>query len=261
MIECGTGTCGIPARRTVSPMRGTVEEQSAGGVFTDRYHDSGPEALRALLAWRAMPATQWFSALQANRDAWARSWVSTLGIASSRERSELVAAVLAVSAAQLGVTTGGGSTPVRDAGGGSATGGAACEVPANWSTMTGDQRQAWAQGCAAARGLTPAQQREFEERARAADNALIRGLVTEGLSTLRTYLETQSAERLALIEAQSRVAGAQTAAERQAAETILAALRAQGAGGGNGATRAKKSGAGAALGLGALLLLAARGGV
>ncbi len=250
---CASGVCGVAATD-----RAMKNQRAAGGIFTDRYHDSGAEALRALIAWRAaggsgFTATQWFATTQANREAWARSWVATLGLPTARERNEIVAAVLVVGPTQLGVTTRTGSTP---SGGRTGASPSADAVPSNWPTMSDAERTAWANRYADAHGMTAAERAEFAQRAREADAALVRGLVSEGLGLIRELLRTGSAERIAQIEADAAARGAALAADRASEERILAELR--NAGGGGGATTRKKSGGAGALGLLALVAVAAK---
>lgn len=263
---CATGFCGVSASPLELPdgdddlafltaLESDSGERAAAGVFTDRFHDSATEALRALIAWKEIPAALWFSTTAGNREAWARSWVATLGASRAADRNEIVAAVLAVSPSQMGVTTRTGST-------GTGSTGNASDVPSNWSTMTPAQRQAWAEAYANEHGMTARERADFAERARNADQALIRGLVTEGISLIRDLVRSSSDERIAEIEAQARVAGARSSSEREAAQTILDAIRAaQGQGGATstGAGTGKKSGGGAGLGLLAAALLFARG--
>lgn len=241
---CASGVCGVAATdRAMKDQRSAGGlGRSAGGLFTDRYHDSGVEALRALIAWRAITPATWFATTQANREAWARSWVATLNLPTARERNEIVAAVLVPSAAQLGVATRSGST---DTSGGriGATPGADA-VPANWATMTDAERTAWANRYADAHGMTATERAEFAQRAREADAALVRGLVSEGLSTIRELIRTGSAERIAQIEADAAARGARLAADRATEERILNELRNGGGGGNATPTTRKKSGAG-----------------
>lgn len=235
---CASGVCGMAATDgAMRSQRAAGLGRSAGGLFTDRYHDSGPEALRALLAWRAITPATWFGTTQANREAWARAWVATLALPTAAERNEIVAAVLVVSAAQLGTPVRTGSTetgtPSPDA------------VPANWSTMTAAERTAWANRYADAHGLTPAERAQLAQRAREADAALVRGLVSEGLGTLREWMRTSSAERIAQIEADATARGAAMAADRASEQRILNELR--GGASSSSTTRKKSGGGGVAL--------------
>lgn len=257
---CASGVCGVAATdRAMKDQRAAGGlGRSAGGLFTDRYHDSGVEALRALIAWRAITPATWFATTQANREAWARSWVATLGLPTARERNEIVAAVLVPSAAQLGVSTRSGSTDTSGGRtGGTSTTPSADTVPANWSTMTDAERTAWANRYAEAHGMTAAERAEFAQRAREADAALVRGLVSEGLGTIRELIRTGSAERIAQIEADAAARGARMAADRATEERILNELRNGGGGNATPTTRKKSSGAGA-LGLLALVAVAAK---
>ena len=252
---CASGVCGMAATdRAMKDQRAVGGlGRSAGGIFTDRYHDSGPEALRALLAWRAITPATWFGTTQANREAWARSWVATLALPTARERNEIVAAVLVVSAAQLGARSGTTDTSGGRTGDTGATG--ADTVPANWSTMTAAERTAWAQRYADAHGLTAAERAEFAARAREADAALVRGLVSEGLGTIRELIRTGSAERIAQIEADAAARGAAMAADRATEERILNELR---NGGGNATPTTRKKSGGGGVALLALVAVAAK---
>lgn len=247
---CASGVCGVAATdRAMKDQRAAGGlGRSAGGLFTDRYHDSGVEALRALIAWRAITPATWFATTQANREAWARSWVATLGLPTARERNEIVAAVLVPSAAQLGVSTRSGSTDTSGGRtGGTSTTPSADTVPANWSTMTDAERTAWANRYAEAHGMTAAERAEFAQRAREADAALVRGLVSEGLGTIRELIRTGSAERIAQIEADAAARGAAMAADRASEERILNRLRNAGGGNATPVTRKKSGGGGVAL--------------
>lgn len=237
---CASGVCGMAATDgAMRSQRAVGLGRSVGGVFTDRYHDSGPEALRALLTWRQITPATWFGTTQANRESWARAWVATLGLPTAAERNEIVAAVLVVSAAQLGAPVRTGSTetgtPSPDT------------VPANWSSMTAAERTAWANRYAEAHGMTAAERAEFAQRAREADAALVRGLVSEGLGTIRELIRTGSAERIAQIEADAAARGAAMAADRASEERILNRLRNAGGGNATPVTRKKSGGGGVAL--------------
>lgn len=257
---CASGVCGVAA--TDAAMKGQRSAgrglgRAAGGIFTDRYHDSGPEALRALIAWRAagnsgFTAASWFGTTQANREAWARAWVATLGIPTAAERNEIVAAVLIVSASQLGVSTRTGSTDTGTRTG--STTGSPDAVPANWSTMTQAERTAWANRYADAHGMTAQERAEFAQRAREADAALVRGLVREGMDTIRELIRTGSAERIAQIEADATARGAAMAADRLSEGRILNELRS----GASNTTTTRKKSSGGGLGLLALVAVAAK---
>ena len=239
---CASGVCGMAATDgAMRSQRAAGLGRSAGGIFTDRYHDSGPEALRALLAWRAITPATWFGTTQANRESWARAWVATLNLPTARERNEIVAAVLVVS-------TRSGTTDTR-------TTPSADTVPANWSTMSDAERTAWANRYAEAHGMTAAERAEFAQRAREADAALVRGLVSEGLGTIRELIRTGSAERIAQIEADAAARGAAMAADRATEERILNELR---NGGGNATPTTRKKSGGGGVALLALVAVAAK---
>lgn len=142
------------------------------------------------------------------------------------------------------------------------SGGASGDLPAGWQSWTAEQRAAYAREAVARAGATPAEQQAAAERARAADNAMVVGIVTQGVAAIRQWLQTSSAERIAEIEAQARVQIAEIQARNgsQAALLELAQLRAElerlrGGGGYHGAPASAPSGGGAVetLGIGFLV--------
>lgn len=250
-ITCATGACGIPARPRPVASAPAEPERSSEGVFSERYGSSGPRALQALLTWRGITSATWFATSAANRDAWAQSWVATLSIPTAAERRELTSAVLAVGPGALTRSQGGGGTPRTG------TTSTSDAVPANWSSMTADQRAAWAREYATAHGMTDQERAELEERSRTADRALIAGLVQQGVSVVLALIRARSEERIAEIEGQARRAASDISGARDSERDILNAMGG-GSGSGGSNSYAKKRSGGGALGLAALALLAAK---
>lgn len=139
------------------------------------------------------------------------------------------------------------------------------ELPPGWQSWNAEQRAAYARDAVARAGGTTAEQQAAAERARQADNAMIVGIVTQGVGAIRQWLQTSSAERLAEIDAQARVQIAEIQARNgsQAALLELERLRLElerlrGGGGYSGGASAPSSGPGVVetgLGLGILAKL------
>ena len=81
----------------------------------------------------------------------------------------------------------------------------ATTVPAGWDSMSREQQTTWLRNFGRTQGLSPDEQTALEERASAADRALIAGIINQGVSVVRTWLTTRSSERIAEIEAAARV--------------------------------------------------------
>lgn len=136
------------------------------------------------------------------------------------------------------------------------------QLPAGWQSWTPEQRAEYARQAAARAGATPAEQAAAAERARQADNAMIAGLVQQGVGAIREWIRADNAETLARIDAQARIqiAEIQARSGSQAALLELEMLRRRldqlmsgGGGGGYGAQQPAASGTGvveAGVGLG-----------
>lgn len=217
---------------------------------------------------------QWFALGSANqnrakRDAFA-PWARGQAL-DAAQRDEVFNAFVAMQPDTATPTS--GSTPgrvtvmdqVAVAGGGIPTPGGARFglTEAEWNSLNATQREAWARGFAEREGLPPAEAARLASEARTADYALIRGLVTEGMSTIRSLLEANSRERVEEIRANAAIAAARITGDREAETRILNALRQgsyTGQTGGMTTTggTGKKSGRGAAMGLIGLALLLAK---
>jgi len=79
------------------------------------------------------------------------------------------------------------------------------QLPPGWQNWNEDQRAEYARQAVARQGGTTAEQQAAAERARAADNAMIVGIVTQGLGFIRSWLQGRTQERIAEIEARARV--------------------------------------------------------
>lgn len=106
-------------------------------------------------------------------------------------------------------------------GGGGGSGlGEAIQLPAGWDSWTTEQQRAWAADYARRLGLSESEQRAFAERAAAADRAMVTGIINSGVSLVRDWINTRSAERVAEIEAQARIRVAEIQARGRSQENL-----------------------------------------